>query len=116
NAVSYFRAFSLPLTATTDICTLSLHDALPIFAPGRPGRDQGELRGGYGEHSGLGRRAAPRHLVRTRAAARAQPHLPGPDGQRQAGAFDRLDRVPGGVLTGLCEADGARRTGRAPRL
>src|SRR5438309_10638951 len=33
---SFFRFFFFNDTATTEIYTLSLHDALPIFAPWRP--------------------------------------------------------------------------------
>src|SRR5256885_10052361 len=46
-------------TATTEIYTLSLHDALPIFAPHQlaPLRAQAQISAAEGDHARLGRRA-----------------------------------------------------------
>src|SRR5438270_7216053 len=71
--------FSLNDTATTEIYTLSLHDALPILSPGE------EQRPGGGGCTRGGRRRAPRRSPRT------APAIPGPRGPARAfpGEADR---------------------------
>src|SRR3712207_9088292 len=57
-------------TATTEIYTLSLHDALPIYSPQG---DKGRLRDARGIHGGGGRRGARRRAAGGRAQAQGVP-------------------------------------------
>src|SRR6266542_4612364 len=85
NLDRFFLIFFFNDTATTEIYTLSLHDALPISPPGRdaPGRGGG----GHGGHCPAGRR-----LRRVGRAGRG----PGRDpGRTPAAAGSARGRVPG---------------------
>src|SRR5690349_5513290 len=67
---SRFFLFFSNDTATTEIYTLSLHDALPIYGGGQSGRHGRSRRAGAGRRHGLGRRPALRTgSRRARAAA-----------------------------------------------
>src|SRR3989442_5551370 len=80
-------------TATTEIYTLSLHDALPISR-------RRAVAAVVPSPSSQGRRAGDRSPGRPLGLLRAQPRCPGPDhGLRGGGAARQARReLPGGVL------------------
>src|SRR6266571_9040521 len=67
-------------TATTEIYTLSLHDALPIprrpEAPGGPDRPAVVLPGAHGADQGTGRAGPGQRRDRRPAGSRGLPHAP----------------------------------------
>src|SRR3712207_8834663 len=70
--MEYYAFFFFNDTATTEIYTLSLHDALPIWAAGQPG-DVDHVRGDAGD-------AAPRPVVRDHREVQGDDPLHGAHG------------------------------------
>src|SRR5439155_21971427 len=82
-------------TATTDIYTLSLHDALPILVVGSPGRADGRARARVSRNA-LGRRGFSADHSR-RGGGRPRARRPARPAAEPA-AYDRSARISAGHL------------------
>src|SRR6266487_6275725 len=75
-------------TATTEIYTLSLHDALPISAPGRPRRSPGTARPAPGRSPAPFPRTTDPAPVSATAAGSRRPPAAGPGGHTRCSHID----------------------------